>query len=137
MSRRLEDLAPQFRDRFRLWLDACKASGMDLLVTCTLRTNEEQDALYALGRTKPGKRVTNARAGQSAHQYGMALDFVPMVSGKPMWKDDHPHWALAGNLAPQFGLEWAGTWPTFKEYPHVQVQNWKGLTSERSGQSPF
>jgi D-alanyl-D-alanine carboxypeptidase. len=124
-SRRIDDLAPQFRDRFVNWLAAVKVAGVDPLVTCTLRSNEEQDALYAQGRTKPGKVVTNARAGQSAHNYGLALDFVPMVGGKPIWDAKHPHWAIAGNLAPQHGLEWAGTWTRFREFPHIQVPNWK------------
>ena len=126
-SRKIEDLAPQFRERFRAWLHACDERGLDLLVTCTLRTNAEQDALYAIGRTKPGKKVTNAKAGQSAHNYGLALDFVPLVDGKPMWSDKHPAWKQAGELCPQFGLEWAGTWTRFREFPHVQVPNWKGL----------
>jgi peptidoglycan L-alanyl-D-glutamate endopeptidase CwlK len=126
-SRRIGDIAPQFRDRFVNWLAAVEAAGVDALVTCTLRSNEEQDALYAQGRTKPGKVVTNARAGQSAHNYGLALDFVPLVNGKPEWSASHPHWKVAGELAVHHGLEWAGTWTRFREFPHVQVPNWKAL----------
>jgi peptidoglycan L-alanyl-D-glutamate endopeptidase CwlK len=127
VSRSLDDLAPQFRPRFIAWLEACKASGLDLLVTCTLRTNAEQDALYEIGRSKPGKIVTNARAGQSAHNYGLGLDFVPLLHGKPDWNVNSMAWHDAGTKAPAHGLEWAGTWTRFKEYPHIQVPNWKGL----------
>jgi peptidoglycan L-alanyl-D-glutamate endopeptidase CwlK len=134
-SRSFDTLAPQFRDRFKAWhVAAQEAAGCDLLVTCTYRSPEEQDALYAIGRTKPGRKVTNAKAGQSAHNYGLALDFVPMENGKPVWDEGHNAWRKAGNLAPSFGLEWAGTWPTFREYPHVQVHNWKELAGERSSQ---
>jgi peptidoglycan L-alanyl-D-glutamate endopeptidase CwlK len=125
-SRSLSDLVIQFRGRFVSWLAACKAAGADPLVTCTFRSGVEQDALYAIGRTEPGRIVTNARAGQSAHNYGLALDFVPLVAGKPMWSAKHPHWQLCGQLTPKFNLEWAGTWTRPKrEYPHVQVPNWR------------
>ena len=126
-SRKLEDLAPQFRDRFLAWLGACKAQGLDLLVTCTYRSKEEQDALYAQGRTKPGKKITNAQAGESPHNFSLALDFVPIVDGKPMWNDEHPAWRTAGNLCPAYGLEWGGSWSRFRDMPHVQVPNWRGL----------
>ena len=39
---------------------------------------EEQTALYAIGRTSPGKVVTKARAGESYHNYGLAFDWVPL-----------------------------------------------------------
>jgi peptidoglycan L-alanyl-D-glutamate endopeptidase CwlK len=127
MSRSLTDLSPKYVLRFAHWLDACKAQGLELLVTSTLRTKEEQDALYAIGRTKPGKRVTNAKAGQSAHNFGFALDFVPLVHGKPEWTGKHPDWSRAGKLAASYGLEWAGGWTKFKELAHVQIPGWKGL----------
>lgn len=124
-SRRLIDLDSRFRERFVNWLHDCEAAGLDLLVTCTLRTHDEQDALYAQGRTKPGRIVTNARAGQSAHNYGLALDFVPIVNGKLEWDDGAPQWHDAGKRAKEFGLEWAGDWPKFREFPHVQVSDWR------------
>ena len=126
-SRKLEDLAPQFRDRFLAWLGACKERGMDLLVTCTYRSKAEQDAEYAKGRTVPGRKVTNAQAGQSAHNFGLALDFVPMENGRPQWNAEHPAWRQAGNLCPTYGLEWGGSWSKFRDMPHVQVPSWKGL----------
>ena len=127
-SRSLNDLQPQFRQRFADWHKAAEeAAGVDLLITCTYRSPAEQDALYAIGRTKPGRKVTNAKAGESAHNFGLALDFVPMVNGKPVWDEGHDAWRKAGNLAASYGLEWAGTWTRFREYPHVQVPNWRGL----------
>ena len=125
-SRSFDDLAPAFRGRFTAWKDACDALGLDILITCTLRSKAEQDALYALGRTKPGKKVTNAQAGHSAHNFGLALDFVPLENGKPVWLESHDAWRRAGNLAAPYGLEWAGNWVTFREYPHIQVPGWKG-----------
>lgn len=127
-SRSFDDLQPQFRARFTAWHKAAEeAAGVPLLITCTYRSNAEQDALYAIGRTKPGRKVTNAKAGESAHNFGLALDFVPLENGKPVWDGEHPAWRAAGNLAPSFGLEWAGTWARFREFPHVQVPNWRGF----------
>jgi len=45
---------------------------------------EEQTALFAIGRSAPGKVVTKARAGESFHNYGLAFDWVPL---KPAPKD--------------------------------------------------
>lgn len=127
-SRSLDDLAAQFRARFVEWHKAAEAAaGVPLLITCTYRSPAEQDALYAIGRTKPGRKVTNAKAGESAHNFGLALDFVPLENGKPVWDEGHDAWRKAGNLAPTYGLEWAGTWTRFREYPHVQVPNRRGL----------
>jgi peptidoglycan L-alanyl-D-glutamate endopeptidase CwlK len=44
-----------------------------------LRTIEEQNVLYAQGRTKPGNIVTNAKSGSSYHNYGLAIDFAILV----------------------------------------------------------
>ena len=103
-----------------------KKQGIDLLVTSTYRDNESQDALYAQGRTKPGKIVTNAKAGQSWHNYRCAVDVVPIVAGKPRWDVKDEVWQKVGALGKAAGLEWAGDWKRFKEYPHFQYTG--GLT---------
>lgn len=125
MSRRIEDLQPIMQPRVRAWLAACKDAGLDILVTCTLRPWTEQAALYAQGRTTPGRVVTYARPGDSAHNHGLAVDFVPMAAGKPQWSATHPHWQIAGELAERAGLEWAGRWKRFREYPHVEMPVWR------------
>jgi peptidoglycan L-alanyl-D-glutamate endopeptidase CwlK len=50
--------------------------GVRLRFSYTFRTPEEQDNLFSQGRTRPGKRVTNAKAWQSIHNYGLAFDIV-------------------------------------------------------------
>jgi peptidoglycan L-alanyl-D-glutamate endopeptidase CwlK len=50
-----------------------------------LRSWTEQDALYAMGRTAPGKIVTNVKGGYSYHNYGMAVDCVPSIHGSTSW----------------------------------------------------
>lgn len=125
-SRSLDDLRPSVRLLVDAFLASCKAAGFDILVTCTLRSAAEQTALYAQGRTTPGHIVTNARAGQSPHQYGLALDIVPMVNGKPDWRGGDPVWAAVGDLGQQAGLRWLGALgSSFPEKPHFELVTWK------------
>jgi peptidoglycan L-alanyl-D-glutamate endopeptidase CwlK len=124
-SRSLDDLAPPAKQRAQAFVEAAKAKGIDLLVTSTYRDNESQNALYAQGRTTPGNVVTRAKAGQSWHNWRCALDVVPLVNGKAIW-DDQALWKQVGEIGKSCGLEWAGDWVTFKEYPHFQYTG--GLT---------
>jgi peptidoglycan L-alanyl-D-glutamate endopeptidase CwlK len=125
-SRNLDDLAPPVKQRAQAFLEAAKAEGVDLLVTSTHRDNECQAALYAQGRTTPGKIVTKAKPGQSWHNHRCALDVVALVNGKPVWDNKDPIWQKIGKIGKSCGLEWAGDWKTFKEFPHFQYTG--GLT---------
>jgi len=124
-SRSLDDLAPPAKQRALAFIAAASAKGIDLLVTSTYRDSESQDALYAQGRNTPGNIVTKAKAGQSWHNWRCALDVVPVVNGKAIW-DDQALWKQVGEIGKACGLEWAGDWKTFKEYPHFQYTG--GLT---------
>ena len=124
-SRSLDDLAPPVKQRAQAFIEAAKAKGIDLLVTSTYRDHESQTALYNQGRTTPGKVVTNAKAGQSWHNHRCALDVVPLVNGKAIW-NDNAVWMQIGEIGVACGLEWAGNWKTFKEFPHFQYTG--GLT---------
>lgn len=126
-SRRLSDLRPEFRRKAELWLADCADAGLDILVYCTLRDHEEQAGLYAQGRTKPGRIVTYAKPGESAHNHGLALDFVPLVNGKPDWRAGTLEYVKAVDLAEQRGMESASKWKRFKEWPHLQEPNWRAF----------
>lgn len=132
-SRKLEDLLPQVRDKVEDFLALCKQEGIDLLVTSTYRDIESQNALYAQGRTTPGKIVTNAKGGDSWHNWRCALDVVPLVNGKPDWDGSHPVWKKIGELGKHAGLEWAGEWKTFKELAHFQYTGGLTLAQLKSG----
>jgi len=125
-SRSLNDLRPEIRHIVDGFLDACAGAGIDVLVTCTLRSNEEQAALYAKGRTEPGHRVTNAPPGRSAHNHGLAIDVVPMVNGKPDWNGYDPVWETIGKLGETAGLVWLGAPNSpFPEKPHFELADWQ------------
>jgi peptidoglycan L-alanyl-D-glutamate endopeptidase CwlK len=132
-SRSLDDLIPPAKERVERFLSLCKDQGIDLLVTSTYRDNESQQALYEQGRTTAGKVVTNAKAGDSWHNWRCAVDVVPMVNGKPNWDGLHPVWDQIGKLGEQAGLEWAGRWRTFKELAHFQYTGGLTLTDLKEG----
>lgn len=118
---RIELLHPKLRaEAAKIYADICAAmpSGVVCRFTHTLRTNAEQDALYALGRTKPGKVVTNAKGGSSYHNYGLAVDFVLIVDGKVSWAVDR-NWAAVIAIFESYGWESGHRWK-FKDSPHVQ-----------------
>lgn len=122
MSRSLDDLNPQTKQRAESFVEACKSAGIDVLIYCTYRSSAEQDALYAIGRTKPGKIVTNAKGGQSEHNKRRAFDCVPMLHGKPQWSD-HKAYAQMGAIGESLGLEWAGRWTgSLRETAHFQYR---------------
>jgi peptidoglycan L-alanyl-D-glutamate endopeptidase CwlK len=126
-SRSLDELLPPAKQRAEAFLAAAKAQGIDLLVTSTYRDHESQTALYAQGRTKPGDVVTNAKAGESYHNYRCALDVVGLVNGKPVWNAKDPIWQKIGRIGKSCGLEWAGDWKgKMREFPHFQYTG--GLT---------
>ncbi len=124
-SRLVSSLNPDTADKCNKFIAACAAEGIQVLITSTYRDIESQNALYAIGRTQPGKKVTNARGGQSWHQWKCAFDFVPIVHGKAIWNDTKT-FQRCGEIAESVGLEWAGRWKKFKELCHCQYTG--GLT---------
>lgn len=124
-SRKIEDLNPRVATLCMAFIAECDKAGIDIIITSTYRDNESQNALYAQGRTLAGKKVTNAKAGQSYHNYRIAFDFCPIVNGKAGW-NNVANFTKCGEIAEQIGLEWAGRWKSFKELAHCQFTG--GLT---------
>lgn len=133
-SRKIEDLHPKVAALCRQFIAECAKHGIDVLITSTYRDAESQDALYAQGRTAPGKKVTNAKAGQSFHNYRCAFDFVPIVNGKADWANAKT-FHRCGEIAEAVGLEWAGRWKKFNELAHCQFTNGLSLAELKSGKS--
>ena len=113
-----------------------------MLIVSTLRTFAEQDELYAQGRTKPGKRVTNAKGGQSLHNYGVAIDFALIIDGKTAsWEDlkdfdgdRKADWMEIVGVFEQAGWEWGGRWKSFTDKPHLQKtfgNDWRTLLKRK------
>ena len=133
-SRNEYDLSP---DTFELWAKfdtGMHKAAIDYVLTCTYRSDDEQGVLFAQGRTAPGSIVTNAPPGKSAHNCfddanqkpaARAFDVVPILQGKPCWDRANPVWQMVGKIGKAIGLDWAGDWKSFPEFPHFQLPNWK------------
>lgn len=133
-SRKLEDLHPKVKTLCENFIASCAKQGIDVLITSTYRDGASQNELYAQGRTKPGKIVTNARAGQSYHNWRCAFDFVPIVNGKAVW-NDVALFTKCGEIAESVGLEWAGRWKRFREMPHCQFTGGLSLKDFQGGKT--
>lgn len=132
-SRNPQDLSLDAFSLYNKFGMGMKDAKIDYILTCTYRSDDEQAKLFAQGRTAPGNVVTNAPPGQSAHNCvnpaggpaARAFDIVPVVNGKPCWDSANPVWQSVGKIGEAVGLEWAGRWKSFKEFPHFQLPNWK------------
>lgn len=133
-SRSLTELHPKVAAMAAEFIKQCANHGIEVLITSTYRDNESQAALYAQGRTKPGKRVTNAKPGYSWHNWRCAFDFVPIVNGKAIWNDEEL-FIRCGEIAEGIGLEWAGRWKSFKEMAHCQHTGGLTLADFRQGKT--
>jgi peptidoglycan L-alanyl-D-glutamate endopeptidase CwlK len=143
-SRDLGALRPPVAARAAAFVTACRAAGIEVLITSTLRDGASQAALYAIGRTvkgadasarRPmGRTVTNARPGRSYHNWGCAFDFVPVVHGKAAW-NDAALFQRCGAIAESVGLEWAGRWTAFPELAHCQYTGGLSLADLAAGKA--
>ncbi len=131
-SRDINDLTPKTAELCRQFVAKCKDQHIDIIITSTYRDNKSQNALYAQGRTKSGAKVTNAKGGQSFHNFRIAFDFCPIVDGKAQWTDIKT-FTKCGEIAESLGLEWAGRWLRFKELAHCQFTEGKTLEQLRDG----
>ena len=133
-SRSLSDLNPKVKTLCEQFVASCAKQNIDILITSTYRDVESQNALYAQGRTMPGNKVTNAKGGQSFHNYHVAFDFVPIVNGKAQW-NDMALFTKCGEIAESLGLEWAGRWTKFKEMAHCQYTAGLSLADFQAGKT--
>lgn len=122
-------LLPQVQPYARALVTKSAGVGIKIEVISGLRTYEEQDELYAEGRTAPGPKVTNARGGYSNHNFGIAFDVGVFEGNK--YLDDSPKYKAVGALGIDLGLEWGGNWKTFQDEPHFELRpNWASEMTE-------
>ena len=123
-------LLPEVQPYARALVTKAAADGITIKVISGLRTYDEQNDLYAQGRTKPGRIVTNARGGFSNHNFGIAFD-VGVFEGT-QYLDESPKYKAVGVLGMDLGLECGGNWKTIQDEPHFQLRpKWAGDLSER------
>lgn len=131
---RIEKLHPSVRAEMKQIIKECDEAltgRAKVRITQGLRSFEEQEKLYAIGRITTGKKVTNAKAGQSIHNYGLAVDICLMIDGKTAswdtardWDNDKvADWYECVKIFASHGWDWGGNWKTFKDLPHFEKKN--------------
>ncbi len=130
-SRKINDCAPELQDLARLFAVRMAEQGIPFMFTCTRRTQQEQDDLWAQGRTKPGKVVTWTR--KSKHIDGNAFDIAILKNGKPTWDlktsvdgDSVADYIEAGEIGESVGLKWGGRFKdrfgdSCPDFPHFEI----------------
>lgn len=120
-------LLPRVRPFARALIEKAANQGIIIKVTSGSRSFAEQDELFAQGRTKPGKKVTNAPGGFSNHNFGIAFDVTifkgsadPEKAKTPVFES--PLYKVVGALGTDLGLEWGGNWTTIVDEPHFQLR---------------
>ncbi|MGM5472130.1 peptidoglycan-binding protein [Bacillus pumilus] len=112
--------------------------GIFVQITSGYRSFAEQNKLYAQGRTAPGKIVTNAKGGQSNHNYGLAIDYVLLsADGKKALWTVNEKWRRVAQIGKSLGFSWGGDWKSFKDYPHLEMMGSLTLTQLQAGKRPF
>ena len=99
--------------------------GMRLRVTSGWRSIDEQDALYAQGRSP-------VSGGRSYHNYGLAIDVVAIHKNQAIWERD---WTPIGKLGIKYGFEWGGNWRS-PDRPHIQMPFGLSIDDLQAGMRP-
>lgn len=131
---RIEKLHPVVREEVKQIIKDCDEAltgRAKVRITQGLRSFEEQEKLYAIGRITSGKKLTNAKAGQSIHNYGLAVDICLMIDGKAAswdtvkdWDNDQvADWYECVKIFAKYGWNWGGNWKTFKDLPHFEKKS--------------
>ncbi len=98
------------------------STGLTVRIISGTRTYEEQNMLYRKGRFgNPGPIVSNARGGQSNHNFGVAWD-IGVFTSSGGYVGDGPQYTQAGNIAKSSTVEWGGEWKKFLDMPHYQLR---------------
>ncbi|MFE6074907.1 M15 family metallopeptidase [Paenibacillus sp. NPDC057886] len=137
-------LHPVVAESEKLLVRKAARRGIEVVITHDFRSIEEQDALYNQGRSIAGNVVTNAKGGESYHNYGLAIDFALRTpEGDVVWdmeRDDNGNgkadWLEVVELAKELGFTWGGDWANFPDYPHLQMDFGLSINDLKRGKRP-
>ena len=137
-SNKITQLHPSVRNEVANIINECDKAltgRAKVRISQGLRTFAEQDALY-----KKRPKVTNAKGGQSVHNYGFAVDIVMIIDGKVAswdtakdWDNDKvADWYECVKIFAKYGWDWGGNWKSFKDLPHFDKRGfneWRKLST--------
>lgn len=133
-ERNIETLHLPAQRAARNFMNAVLGAGIEVRIISGTRTYAEQNALFRQGRFgNSGPVVTNARGGQSNHNFGIAWDIGIFAAGKYLPESPLYNKAAQVALAAAIpGLEWGGNWQRFKDTPHYQLATGLKLADVKS-----
>lgn len=118
---RLQDVHSQLARLIQQMAEMLALEKINLRVTQGLRSWNEQDKLFQQGRTMSGPVVTKAQPGHSWHNFGLAVDVVPLEPTGPDWNTQHPRWQRVVTVGDSLGLVSGAQFRSFPDYPHFQL----------------
>jgi hypothetical protein len=127
----LEALHPYFRDRIIQLIAMARAKGIELAVVESYRTRAKQAEYKSMGR-----KFTRSGAGSSKHQYGLAVDVVPIVNGQAEWHNI-ALWRKVGVMGERLGLRWGGRWRHPYDPGHFEWTSGLNSTELAHGLLPY
>lgn len=114
----INKLHPAIKEKAGRFIIETRKRGIPMIMTSGLRDFAEQQILYNQGRTTPGAIITNAKPGDSFHNYALAFDAIPNVSD---WKN-YPRYNEIVAIAESLGLRWGGNFKTILDKPHFEIK---------------
>ncbi|MDP4106888.1 MAG: M15 family metallopeptidase [Bacillota bacterium] len=137
-------LNPIVKEKSSQLIQQAAKKGIVIVVTEGFRSVDEQNRLYQQGRTTSGNIVTNAKGGESYHNYGLAIDFaLKTPSGNVIWdrqydgnRNGKADWSEVVEMAKSLGFQWGGDWVQFKDYPHLQMDFGLTIADLQNGKRP-
>ena len=119
-KKNIDTLLPEVRTYAIALIQKAALNGIHIKIISGLRTYEEQDVLFAKGRPDNPPKVTNAKGGESNHNFGIAFDIGIFEGGEYLHRS--PKYKAVGVLGMDLGLEWGGNWTSFHDEPHFQLR---------------
>lgn len=124
-------LHPYFRDKVQLLITICKTKGIELAFVETYRTHAKQAEYKGMG-----KKYTRSGAGKSKHQYGFAVDLVPIVNDSAVWHNN-VLWRKIGVVGERLGLRWGGRWKYPFDPGHFEWTGGLNTVDLSTGKKPY
>lgn len=143
---RMGKVHPAVERRVIQLIEQAHKEGIAVMMTSGFRSFYQQALLYGQGRPwytydgkkvgRSGSRVTNAKPGQSVHNYGLAVDFALVNShGNPYWTFNKD-WKRVAAIGKKLGFMWGGDWTSFTDYPHLDLCGGLGWRELSQGKRP-
>lgn len=130
-ERLIATLQPAAQRAARTFLWRTRGAGLDARVISATRSYDEQNRLFRRGRFgRSGPKVTNARGGQSNHNFAIAWDIGLFEGGAYLTGEAAYERAARAGLVDE--LEWGGAWRSFRDTPHYQLANGLSVAATRA-----